>query len=339
MDAAHTNAQPDGVVASPLTRAWTVTFNAAPSYPLVAGGKVFVAAAESQPNVRALDVNTGATVWGPIAIGSSVLLAYDAGRVYTLDRNGHVSALAAGTGKRIWSTQLVAQTSYWSTPVAANGWLYANGLGVGGTTYGLDGATGTLKWTANTNAGSEGSVAVGGGMVYEAEACDEVSAYDAVTGTLAWFHQTGCSGGGGNTPAIYDNLLWVRDWALGNIILDTTGTPQGSFAADAPPAFHAGMVFYMSSNTLTAVDIETSTIKWSFNGDGALCSSAAIAGHNGQVFVGSSSGKLYELDEMTGQLRSSDDVGMPVSCGTEGISMAIAGGHLIVPVGNQLIAY
>ena len=160
-----------------------------------------------------------------------------------------------------------------------------------------------------------------------------------MTGKRSWYHSTGCTGGGGNTPAFYDGLIWVRDWALGNVIIDTTGKPQGSFAADAPPSFHAGLVFYMRQQTLTAIDVASSTIQWAFVGDGKLCSSAAIAGGNGRVFVGSSSGMVYELDEMTGAQLSADDAGSPVSCGAEKASLAIAAGHLVVPAGNLLVVY
>jgi hypothetical protein len=64
IDPAHTNAQLNDAVASPLEPSWTVTFTGPPSIPIITQGQVIIEADESQPNVRALDLTTGAVVWG-----------------------------------------------------------------------------------------------------------------------------------------------------------------------------------------------------------------------------------------------------------------------------------
>jgi outer membrane protein assembly factor BamB len=339
IDAAHDNDQPNDAVASPLTKAWTITFSGAPSYPLIAEGKVFVAADESQPDVRALSLATGAVVWGPIAIGAVVQLAYNQGRVYTLDGGGNVSALDASTGLHLWSTQITSQSFYWSAPVAADGLVWVEGLGFGGTLTALDGSNGKIVWSAGTFDGSDGTVAVGDSIVFEAEACDQVSAFNEATGTLGWYHSSSCTGGGGATPAYYNGWVWVRDWALGNIILDTLGNAHGSFLVDVPPSFDRGTAFYVRSNTVTAVDINTSAIKWSFSGDGMLNTMAAIAGGGQQVFMGSSSGNVYEIDETSGKQVSVDNAGAAVAAGSEKSAMAIGEGHLIVETATSLVVY
>ena len=335
----HDNAQPSDHVQSPLTKLWTSHFTGAVSFPLAAAGRVFVAAAEAQPNVRALDMQTGAPVWGPIAIGSKVWMACDAVNVYTLDSNGTLSALDVGTGHTVWSNKMTYQYDYSSPPVAAAGMVFVNGMGEGGTTYAVDAATGKIRWTADTFDGSDGTVAVVGNMVYEAEACDQVSAFDLITGFRHWFHSGSCTGGGGTTPAVAGGRIWVRDWAEGNIILDLNGNSLGTFSVDVPPSLHGSLAFYVKSKTVTAVDVETSVIKWSFAGDKQLCTSAVIAGRNGQVFVGSSAGNVYELDEATGAQRSVDVVGTTVSCSDETQGMAIAQNHLFIPAGNDLVVY
>lgn len=335
----HDNAQPSDQVQSPLTKLWTSHFAGAVSFPLAAAGRVFVAAAESQPNVRALDMQTGAPVWGPIAIGSNVWMACDAVNVYTLDGNGTLSALDVGTGHPAWSTKLTYQYDYSSPPVAAAGMVFVDGMGEGGTTYAVEAATGKIRWTANTFDGSDGAVAVVGNVVYEAEACDQVSAFDLITGSRHWFHSGSCTGGGGTTPAVANGRIWVRDWAEGNIILDMNGNSLGTFSLDVPPSLHGGLAFYVKSQTLTAIDVETNVIKWSFPGDKKLCTSAVIAGRGGQVFVGSSAGNVYELDEATGVQRSVDVAGAAVSCSSESQGMAIAQNHLLIPAGNDLVVY
>jgi outer membrane protein assembly factor BamB len=304
-----------------------------------------VAADEAQPNVRALDMSTGTLLWGPIAVGSSVLLAAEGAIVFTLDGAGTLAALDVASGHPLWATQLEGQLDFESPPVAAGGLVYANGLESGGTTYAVDAQTGAVIWTAGTFDGSGGTVAVSGGVVYEAEACDQVSAFDAFTGDLKWYYSTSCTGGGGAAPAVYEGHVWVRDWALGNIILDTSGHVTGSFEATVLPSFGSGTAFYLSSSggastgTLTAVDVASNTVKWSFAGDGQLCTSAVVAGGGNQVFVGSQTGNVYELDETTGAQRSVSDAGSPVSCGSETQAMGLGDGTLLVPASNSLVAY
>jgi outer membrane protein assembly factor BamB len=335
----HDNAQPNDVVQSPLTKRWTAHFTGPVSFPLAADGRVFVSVADAPPNVRALDLQTGAVLWGPIETGSKVWMACDAVNVYTLDRDGNLSAFDVSDGHTSWSTKLTLQYDYESPPVTAAGMVFVDGMGIGGTTYAIDAATGTIRWTAETFDGSGGSVAVVGNTVYEAEACGQVSAFDLMTGSRRWFHSGGCTGGGGSTPAVAGRRIWVRDLAKGNIILDLSGSSLGTFLVDRPPSLHGGIAFYLKSQTLTAIDVESNVSKWSFAGDKTLCTSAVIAGLGGQVFVGSSGGNVYELDEATGVQKSVDIAGTAVSCSSDVQGMAIAEDHLLVPVGNDLVVY
>src|SRR5262249_54711900 len=153
------------------------------------------------------------------------------------DKNGNLKALGVTSGQQVWATQLQGQSFYDSPPVAAGGMVYVNGLGVGGTTFGIDGATGATVWKAGTFDGSDGAVAVSGGVASEAEACDRLSAFAALTGHLNWFHSGNCTGGGGAAPAVYQGLIWERDWAMGNVIVDKNGKSVGSFSASAVPSF------------------------------------------------------------------------------------------------------
>ncbi len=338
IDPAHDNAQPNDVVVSPLTSAWSSTFIGQPSYPLVVANKVIIAAAESQPNVRALDVATGKLVWGPLTFGSTPLIASDSGRVYALSGSGQLVALDVATGAKQWTTQLQGQLDFWSPPIAGYGMVYVNGLESGGTTYGIDGASGHVVWTANTFDGSEGAPALQNGVVFEAEACDQLSAFDALTGTLLFYHSTSCTGGGGAAPSVYQGLIWERDWAQGDVIIDSKGKDVGTFKSDVVPAFHGGVAFYVSKSVLTAVDVSTSTIKWSFSGDGYLCTSPVVAGGGGQVFVASGGGNVYELDEATGAQKSSVKTSAVV-CGSETRAISLGLGHLLIPTQSGLSVY
>jgi outer membrane protein assembly factor BamB len=339
VDPAHDNAQPGDAVASPLQAAWTAQFSGAVVAPVVAGGRVFVAAKESQPNVRALDAGTGTLIWGPVVFGSVLGLAYDRAKIFALDSSGSLTALDASDGHSLWSIVFTSQYIFGSPPVASGGIVYVDGLGSGGTTYAVDESTGSILWTTNTFDGSSGAVAVSGGTVYEAEACDQLSSLNAANGTLNWYRAGSCTGGGGAAPAVSGDLIWERDWASGNIIYDSAGASKGTFTAAYIPSIFTGTVYYVESGSLSAVEVATRTLKWTFAGDGNLDTSAAIAGGGGQIFVGSSSGNVYEIDSKTGGLRSTADAGAGVTAGSETTSMAIAGGHLFVPAGNTLVAY
>jgi outer membrane protein assembly factor BamB len=339
VDPAHDNASLGATVASPLTPVWSLDLEGGVGYPVIVGDNAIVAVQGSEPTVRALVLDTGAVAWGPIIVGSGVTLAAEGTRLFGLDSAGGLTAYDAKTGSELWSIQLEGQIDFDSPPVAYGGLVYINGLESGGTTYAVDEVTGEVIWTADTFDGSDGTVAVGGGVVYEEESCDQVSAFDPLTGERLWFHAGTCTGGGGAAPATYNGLVWARDAFGADIILDSAGNAKGSFEADVVPSFHDGTVFYVKSNTLTAVDIATSTVKWSFSGDHGLCTSAVIAGAGGQVFVGSSTGNVYELNEEAGTQTSVSDAGSAVTCGSETQSMALSATHLLVPAGGRLVVY
>jgi outer membrane protein assembly factor BamB len=337
IDPAHDNAQPTDVVASPLSPVWTATFNGPVSYPLVAHDAVFVSSAGASPTVRALDISTGATLWGPITMPGRVTLAYDADRVFALEFDGHLIALDAATGSQLWSIQVPGQPHYYAPPVASDGSVYVNGVGVGGTLLAIDEQYGVVRWTHGTG-GSRGGVAVADGVVYVGEACDAL-ALDEVTGAVDWSRSYNCTGGGGWAPSVHATKIWNRNPSQGSEVLDHGGTLLGTFQALAIPAFHDGVAFYRTLGAVSAVDIATATLRWRFTGDGNVCTSPVIAGAGGQVFIASSSGKVYELDEVTGAQRSVHDVGTAITCFDETSSISLADGHLLVPAGNELVVY
>jgi outer membrane protein assembly factor BamB len=293
-------------------------------------------------SVAALDEATGAALWAPHSfpsdLESGVLVASEPGRVYALTRNGLLSLLDAATGSETWSERLQGQYFFWSAPVVASGFVYVNGLESGGTTYAVNGATGALSWAKGTFDGSDGTVAVTSDRVYEAEACDQLSAFEVATGKLDWYTDTNCTGGGGTTPAYYNGWIWERDWASGNMIIGSDEVKHGTFATSAPPAFSGGVVFYVSTGVLSAVNIATGAPIWAFSDDPGLCGAPVVAGARGQVFVGSSSGNVYELDAATGRRLSSVQIGS-YNCTDERNALSIANGHLFVPSGTRLIAF
>ena len=125
-------------------------------------------------------------------------------------------------------------------------------------------------------------------------------------------------------------------------ILDvSTGADAGTFPSGAPPAIHDGHLFLLSHGILSSVDSLTHSKAWSF-GDGTLVTPPIVV--SGRVFIGSSTGTLYAVDELAGTQVWSDDAGAGFSplqegADTEPIALAAAGGFLVAPVGNSLVVY
>jgi hypothetical protein len=83
IDPAHGGAQAGDICTPPLERKWAVPLsvpctgnvctNNDASYPIVAGGRVFVTSQiyQSQAVVFALDQETGQTLWGPVGVGAT----------------------------------------------------------------------------------------------------------------------------------------------------------------------------------------------------------------------------------------------------------------------------
>jgi len=99
--------------------------------------------------------------------------------------------------------------------------------------------------------------------------------------------------------------------------------------------------FYLYNGTLVAQDLD-GLAKWSFTGDGNLVSTPLAAG--GVVYIGSSSGNLYAVDEMTGTQVWNDNLGNPVAPANESrggwpiTGLGASYDLLIVPSGLTLTA-
>jgi len=348
-DALHDGAQSD-VLAPPLTKLWSAGFGGPTSYPVIAGAVAYVTAATNPSaygtTLFALDLATGAVRWSAPLGGTYFwsALAYDGGRVFSLDYDGQLRAFDAATGGSVWTTQLPGQSAFTSAPTASNGTLYTGGAGSGGTLYAVDETTGAVKWTAPVANGDESSPVVTSTAVYVSYACEQAYAFDPASGALLWHHTSSCEGGGGRTPVLAGGRLWVRDPVLGNVELDPgTGSAVGSFAAGPAPAFSSGAGYFLSGGVLTAQSLSGGGASWTFSGDGQLDSAPLVA--NGVVYEGSASGTLFALSALTGAVLWSGPVGAPVPAPDEQnvsqplTGLAIGQGTLLVPTGTGVVAF
>lgn len=354
IDATHTGATTSATLTPPLKQRWVVNFGQPISYPLIADGRVFVTVRNASfqgTTLFALNAANGATLWSSNLAGSFAIsgACYENGRVFAVNGSGLLRAFDAATGNVIWSALLPGQFMFSSQPTVHNGVVYTGGSGSGGTVYAVDANNGALLWTRSVMNGDHSSPAVSSDGVYVSYACPNVYKLDPATGAVIWHFAPGCSGGGGKTPALYNNRLYVRDSA-GTIHDSFTGALIGNFIAKNTPVFSGTRGFFLegpngfgSFGTLRGRDVDTNAVLWSFAGDGTLQS--AVLAVNDNVYVGSASGKLYAVNAATGaqvwvtQAGTSipfvdeHNVSQPVT------SFASGEGLLVVPTSTTLVAY
>lgn len=332
----------------PSTPTWSVDVGGTPSYALIADGKVFVTVPVSGggSEVIALSQATGAIVWGPVLVAGGANAAYDNGRVFVISapfaNAATMEALDAGTGAVDWSTLLSGQWGFTSGPSAGDGMVFTGGAGSGGTLYALGEATGALVWTQSVQNGDNSTPAVTADGVYVTYPCWTYD-FRPATGDTIWSENTGCEGGGGNTPVVANQLVYSPvnyPGYDGTIYNAETGNSQGTFTGSAPPAVTTSMGYFVQGGTLRAITEPGSVVKWSFAGDGTLTGAPIVV--NQYVFIGGTSGNLYALDATTGSQLWTQALGAPVDSGVTGIpysGLAAGDGLLVVPAGTKVIAY
>lgn len=349
LDAAHDGYQNASPITTPLSQAWSVNLGGAISYPLIVNGVVYVTAADSGggTTLDAIEQATGTTLWshtlGGIYYWSG--LAYDAGRVFTVNASGDLTAFDAGTGASDWSLSLPGQTMFDSPPTASDGYVYTAGSESGGTLYAVSEGTGKLAWQDPVENGDASSPAVSANGVYVTYACDQDYDFDPLTGAQIWHHTGACEGGGGSTPVLAGGDVFGRDTTSGNVVLSaSTGNSFGSFTAGPAPAFGNGSAYMVSGGRLTAIGSSgLGATSWTFSGDGKIDTAPLVVGN--LVFAGSSEGNLYALDASSGASEWSTTLASAVPAPEEtGYAQPLTGlgageGTLIVPDGSELVAF
>lgn len=330
----------------PTSAAWSVNIGATPSYSLIVSNRVYVMALQyGNSQLFALDATTGATLWGPATYSGYAGIAYDNGLLFVNNGSGApgggvLTAVDATTGTTKWSAAVPGQFATSSPAVASQGIVYM--LDDGDLTA-FNELTGEQLWQGGAT-GTDGSVAVSADGVYVAQPCMAFD-FQPLLGTPLWSTDTGCDGGGGNTPVVAGGRVYAPlgvGGYSGNIYDAESTTLLGSFSYSGPPALTATTAYTIFGSTLQSVTLSNNQVNWSFSGDGGLDTSPIVV--NNYVFIGSSSGNLYALDADTGNLLWTGNPGAGISNGNaytlEGTTGLSAGdGLLVVPAGNTVTAY
>ena len=346
----------------PLTRAWTVSVNGVPSYPVIAEGKVFVTVAtrdfSSPPRtlLLALSATTGRELWradlGRVWKASP---AYDAGRVFvgadvTGDEGGGLAAYSAADGALLWRTSIGSSSG--DPPVAFDGAVY----GLMGSTWiaAHRQSDGAQLWTFTTGNGTNGSFAVTPDAVYAALPCEHTVKLRRGDGGLLWQSPHPCHGGGGSTAVLSGGRVFTREetgTTPGEIYDAASGARQPAWRTDYPPAFSGSLgVFsdasrrgehFLFGHRLVARSVPSGKVRWRFGGDGYLDTAPLIVGD--VAYVGSGSGRVYGVSLTSGRRVWRTSLGAPVHGSGEvtGLigGLAAGDGVLVVPAFGRVAAF
>ena len=330
----------------PTSSTWSVDLGGQPSYALIAAGKVFVTVkvglgSGTGSQLIALDQATGHTVWGPIQLPQGwAFPAYDGGKVFVItaccNGPGTLQSYDAETAALDWTTTFAQGIAFETGPTAANGFVYLVGGSGGAMLFAVDEGSGSIVWQQSAQSGTGSTPAVTSLGVYISPACS-TDGFAPLTGASLFADNAGCSGGGGTTAVVANNVFY----SLGNDIYvnATTGAQLGTFTADVVPAVNSTTGFFLQSGTLNALSLSDYSTIWSFKGDGGLVTSPIIVDQT--VIVGSSSGQVYALDAATGAQLWTANAGGAISAGNGNVISALAAGDglLVVPAGNTLSAF
>jgi outer membrane protein assembly factor BamB len=223
----------DEALAPPLTLRWSRELAGPISYPLIAEGKVFVTAIDDRSvptngtSLHAFDQATGETIWSR-RISASLWsnAAYDAGRIFVIDRSGLMQAFDATSGALLWSVSLYKSSetyAFSAPPTAANGLVYTSGSGIGspaGKLFAMRASDGSIAWTQPVAHGDMSTPALSATSVFVSYRCGVVYAFDRTSGQPRWHNDGPCTGGGGKMPAYHDGKVYARDFTAGNEIID-----------------------------------------------------------------------------------------------------------------------
>jgi len=161
--------------------------------------------------------------------------------------------------------------------------------------------------------GTNGAPAATVDGIYVAPVCYAIDLQPAI-GTILWSQNTGCSGGGGNTPEVGSGVMYAPlspGYYAGNVYATETGQVLSSFSASAPPAISTSSAFILNNSTLQGIALSNNQVLWSFAGDGTLTNAPVVV--DKYVFIGSTNGNLYALDATSGTQLWTKNLGAPIT--------------------------
>lgn len=344
IDPTHDGAMTFGSASLPSSATWRVSLGTGtPSNIVIADGKVFLTTATTGGSqLLALGQANGATAWGPEAIAGAGAgaagVTYEGGRVF-VSGGGTLYAYDAATGALDWSTAIGAAGA--GAPTAADGLVFINMTG-NSAIYALDQATGAIAWQQALPAVSRISAATADGLYITAATagCHTLDLRPA-TGEVIWDSAEGtsfCPQTVSDTPVVSNQRVYAPNSSGTSIFAAETGSSAGTLADSLPAAFTSGTAYFPQGANLDAVDLSTSTVAWTFNGDGTQLTALPIV-VNQYVIIGTAGGNLYAVDASSGAQVWTQALGGQVQQLSAGDGLLLAIDEPATGGGGTLTAY
>ncbi|MFJ9562703.1 PQQ-binding-like beta-propeller repeat protein [Streptomyces fuscichromogenes] len=297
-------------------------------------------------SLHAVDMATGARRWrrGPAheagdrpATARGLVLACMDGKLYAIDaRNGDFawSVPGVGNGEVTADARQAYVTTYESDELVAvdldtrkvryrrradegfsRGATVSGDVllvGIGGSAYCLESATGQVRWSQDAGSGTAAAPVAADGLVWLGTSIGDMFAFDLATGRVR--HRTLLSGGtygdGRSRVAVHRGIAVVGTTDSKVYGVDTTsGRVRWSHLTEGDPEFGgvesspviAGDTVFIGSggHYLDALDLTSGTLRWRFRTLKVVDSSPAV--HGGLVFFGSYDHGVYAVDRRTGR--------------------------------------
>lgn len=238
--------------------------------------------------------------------------AISQGVIYTVDYTGTVMAVSANDGRKLWRTNLDMPIS--SGPAASNGLVVFGTMD--GNLVALNAANGKKLWTSSLTSSLISPPAIGSNIIVAHTHDGNVLAFSATTGQQLWMY-TGSTPDlmleASSKPVIVGNLV-VVGFANGQIAafglqngtlqwLRPIALPTGSNAVDnmvdvGTPFIVNGVVYDDSYHgNVVALNLYNGEMIWQH----ALSAYQPVYVANGKVIVTSETGRVWALDQKTGQ--------------------------------------
>ena len=249
------------------------------------------------------------------------------GRLYVADGRGTVAVFDAATGAAGWTRSLPKPAT--SPAIAAGVLVVSAGDGV----YGLDAATGAVRWQLPAEAPVKSAPAIDGGSVYVGLPDGSLAAVDLQTGALRW--RTSVGGAITRAPSVADSLVFAGGDG-GHVAAARTADGTVAWRAEVGPgnvgttAVRDGVVYATSglgagadaAHVLVALEESTGVERWRFSASSGEELYVGAIG-DGLAYVVGLDGFVYALRQ--GTVVWSHDAGAPI-----GSVAALAGGLLYV---------
>jgi outer membrane protein assembly factor BamB len=307
-----TGAKPQALVKISLDRTVVVSKRAAKDGELTATVALRARLATGRHTISAQSAGVG-------SVSKSIVLRSDwsqlqGGPEHTGD-NPSISDLRGATVKglsQLWHNTLDGAATTNSSSIGVSGGV----IYIGSSTNSLnavDATSGATLWSRYIDSDStvDNSPAIVDGLVIFTTNNGELSALNASTGSSVW----GTSPPGGDaSPAVVSGVVYAGGTKL-FAYDETTGTPLwsaplGSGSASSAPAVDTAAneaVIGSMSDAVYAVNTTNGDPDWTFQTANEVVATPVIA--NGIVYVGDLSGNMYALNEQTGAVVWTVNVG------------------------------